>query len=374
MALGGVLRSAGVFATAIRAKMAASGRLRAAGLLFETSKGWSVAVAAFAVASAVLPILLLVALGLVIDDLPAAIRHGMSAPGGHRLELALVFACVAYLANLLLGPCVVASPRPVPDVLDRGVQFSGVSFTFPGTERVVLEDVSHLLPAGSSVALVGENGAGKTTLIKLLTGMYRPTAGSIHIDGTSLDEFDLESWRRRTTAAFQDFVRFELLAGEAVGVGDLPRIGDEAAILAALERAHGADAVDNLPDGLRTPLGRSLPDGRDLSGGQWQKVALGRAMMRERPILLVLDEPTASLDAPTEAALFERYVGASRRGAERSGAVTLFVSHRFSTVRAADLIVVLHEGRVVEQGSHDDLIAFGGRYAELFELQARSYR
>jgi ATP-binding cassette subfamily B protein len=269
---------------------------------------------------------------------------------------------------------VVASPRPVPEVLDRGVRLSGVTFTYPGTERIVLEDVSLLLPAGSSVALVGENGAGKTTLIKLLTGMYRPTAGSIRIDDTPLDEFDLESWRRRTTAAFQDFVRFELLAGEAVGIGDLPRIGDESAILAALERAHGADALDSLPDGLRTPLGRSLPDGRDLSGGQWQKVALGRAMMRDRPILLVLDEPTASLDAPTEAALFERYVGASRRSAERNGAVTLFVSHRFSTVRAADLIVVLHEGRVVEEGSHENLIASGGRYAELFELQARSYR
>ena len=269
---------------------------------------------------------------------------------------------------------VVASPRPVPEALDRGIRLSGVAFAYPGTERIVLEDVSLLLPAGSSVALVGENGAGKTTLIKLLTGMYRPTAGSIHIDDTSLDELELDNWRRRTTAAFQDFVRFELLVGEAVGVGDLPRIGDEPAILAALERAHGTDALDNLPDGLRTPVGRSLPDGRDLSGGQWQKVALGRAMMRERPLLLVLDEPTASLDAPTEAALFERYVGASRRSAERSGAVTLFVSHRFSTVRVADLIVVLHEGRVVERGSHDDLIAFGGRYAELFELQARSYR
>ena len=269
---------------------------------------------------------------------------------------------------------VVASPRPVPEALDRGIRLSGVAFAYPGTERIVLEDVSLLLPAGSSVALVGENGAGKTTLIKLLTGMYRPTAGSIHIDDTSLDELELDNWRRRTTAAFQDFVRFELLVGEAVGVGDLPRIGDEPAILAALERAHGTDALDNLPDGLRTPVGRSLPDGRDLSGGQWQKVALGRAMMRERPLLLVLDEPTARLDAPTEAALFERYVGASRRSAERSGAVTLFVSHRFSTVRVADLIVVLHEGRVVERGSHDDLIAFGGRYAELFELQARSYR
>jgi ATP-binding cassette, subfamily B, bacterial len=269
---------------------------------------------------------------------------------------------------------VAASPRPVPEVLDRGIRLSGVTFSYPGTTRIVLEDVSLLLPAGSSVALVGENGAGKTTLIKLLTGMYQPTAGSIHIDGTSLHELDLESWRRRTTAAFQDFVRFELLFGEAVGVGDLPRIGDEPAILAALERAHGADALDNLPDGLRTPLGRSLPDGRDLSGGQWQKVALGRAMMRDHPLLLILDEPTASLDAPTEAALFERYVGASRRGAQRSGAVTLFVSHRFSTVRAADLIVVLHEGRVVEVGSHDELIACGGRYAELFELQVRAYR
>lgn len=268
----------------------------------------------------------------------------------------------------------VGAPRPIPAVLTSGIRLSHVAFTYPGTDQVVLEDVSLLLPAGSSVALVGENGAGKTTLVKLLTGMYRPAAGSIHVDDTPLDELDLEAWRRRTTAAFQDFVRFELLAGEAVGVGDLPRLGDEPAIVAALERAHGADLVEGLPDGLRTPLGRSLPGGRDLSGGQWQKVALGRAMMRERPLLLVLDEPTASLDAPTEAALFERYVGASRRSAEQNGAVTLFVSHRFSTVRVADLIVVLHEGRVVEVGNHDELVALGGRYAELFELQARSYR
>jgi ATP-binding cassette subfamily B protein len=269
---------------------------------------------------------------------------------------------------------VVAAPRPVPQALNHGIRLAGVTFTYPGTDRTVLQDVSLLLPAGSSVALVGENGAGKTTLVKLLTGMYRPTAGSIQLDEVSLDELDVEAWRRRTTAAFQDFVRFELLIGESVGVGDLPRIADEQAIRTALDRAHGTDALDGLPDGLGTPLGRSLANGRDLSGGQWQKVALGRAMMRDRPLLLVLDEPTASLDAPTEAALFERYIGASRRGAQRSGAVTLFVSHRFSTVRAADLIVVLHEGRVVEVGSHDDLIARGGRYAELFELQARAYR
>jgi len=268
----------------------------------------------------------------------------------------------------------VPSPRPVPEVLTRGIRLSGVAFAYPGTERTVLEDVSLLLPAGMSVALVGENGAGKTTLIKLLTGMYQPTAGSICVDDVPLGEFDVGTWRHRTTAAFQDFFRFELEAGEAVGIGDLPRMADDAAVVAALERAHGADLVDGLPDGLRTPLGRSLPNGRDLSGGQWQKVALGRAMMRERPLMLVLDEPTASLDAPTEAALFERYAGASRRGAERSGAVTLFVSHRFSTVRVADLIVVLHEGRVTEVGTHDELVELGGRYAELFELQARSYR
>ncbi len=269
---------------------------------------------------------------------------------------------------------VLVTPRPVPDALVAGIRLSGVAFSYPGTEAMVLDDVSLVLPAGSTIALVGENGAGKTTLIKLLTGMYQPSKGSIQVDETALNELDVYAWRTRTTAAFQDFVRFQLLAGESVGIGDLPRLRDEPAILPALERAHGADGVEELADGLQTPLGWSLPGGRDLSGGQWQKLALGRAMMRERPLLLVLDEPTASLDAPTEAALFERYVGASRRSAERSGAVTLFVSHRFSTVRIADLIVVLHEGRVTEVGTHDELVALGGRYAELFELQARAYR
>ena len=158
---------------------------------------------------------------------------------------------------------VAAAPRPVPQVLDSGIRLAGVTFTYPGTDRTVLKDVSLLLPAGWSVALVGENGAGKTTLVKLLTGMYRPTAGSIQLNGVSLNEVDMESWRRRTTAAFQDFVRFELLIGESVGVGDLPRIGDEQAIRTALDRAHGTDALDSLPDGLGTPVGRSQANGRD---------------------------------------------------------------------------------------------------------------
>jgi len=181
------------------------------------------------------------------------------------------------------------------------------------------------------------------------------------------------SYRARTTATFQDFMRYELTAGRNVGIGDLARLDDSAGISEALARAHGGDVVDSLSEGLDTQLGRSFPDGRELSGGQWQKLALGRGMMRERPLLLVLDEPTASLDAQTEHALFEQYVAAARRTRETTGAITLLISHRFSTVRMADLIVVLKDGRIHEAGDHATLMAEDGLYAELFTLQAQAY-
>ena len=260
-----------------------------------------------------------------------------------------------------------------PAVLRRGITLREVSFGYPPDGGLVLDGVDVHLPAGAAVALVGENGAGKTTLVKLLTGMYQPTAGQVLLDGVPLADLDLAAWRERTAAAFQDFVRFELLAAEAVGVGDLPRISQPAALESALERADATAVAAALPEGLDTRLGRSFTGGQELSGGQWQRLALARGMMRDLPLLLILDEPTASLDAITEAALFERYLSA-RQLASRSGAITLLVSHRFSTVRMADLIVVLDQGRVAASGDHASLIRAGGLYAELYELQARAYR
>jgi ATP-binding cassette subfamily B protein len=202
--------------------------------------------------------------------------------------------------------------------------------------------------------------------------MYAPARGEILLDGAELNGFDIAAYRRRVTAGFQDFVRFELPTAESVGVGDVLRLDDLDAVRRALGKAN-ADFVQDLPDGLHTPLGRSWQGGVDLSGGQWQKLALARAMMREDPFLVVFDEPTAALDPQTEHALFEQIAGEMRAGAA-SGRITVLVSHRFSTVRMADLIVVLDQGRIVEQGSHDDLVARGGLYAELYGLQARAYQ
>jgi ATP-binding cassette subfamily B protein len=263
---------------------------------------------------------------------------------------------------------------PVPAAIREGIDLQGVSFAYPGTEREILRDVSLRLPAGSVVALVGENGAGKTTLVKLLSRMYVPTAGRISVDGIPLTDVPLHEWRARISTAFQDFMRFELLARESVGVGDLPRIDDLEVVSGAMARA-GADAVvERLPHGLETQLGRSWDDGVDLSGGQWQKLALGRAMMRLAPLLLILDEPTASLDAQTEHQLFERYAEAAATWGRETGTITLLISHRFSTVRMADLILVMDGGSISEMGSHGELMERGGLYAELYELQARAYR
>ena len=265
------------------------------------------------------------------------------------------------------------SLSPPPVTLSRGITLQEVSFGYPPDGSTVLDRVDIHLPAGAAVALVGENGAGKTTLVKLLTGMYRPTGGQVLLDGVPLTDIDLAAWRERTAATFQDFVRFELLAWEAVGVGDLPRIDLAPALSEALRRADATAVAAELPEGLDTRLGRSFTGGQELSGGQWQRLALARGMMRDLPLLLILDEPTASLDAITEAALFERYL-AARALAKGSGAITLLVSHRFSTVRMADLIIVLDQGRIAASGDHAALIRAGGLYAELYELQARAYR
>lgn len=262
----------------------------------------------------------------------------------------------------------------VPVQLREGICFESVSFTYPGTTIPILDNIDVLIPAGSTVAIVGDNGAGKSTIVKLLGRFYEPAAGQILVDGVPLSAFDPIAWRERMSAAFQDHARYELEAGEVVGIGSLPNLEDDDAILAALDRASARVVVDGLPSSLRTNLGRSFEDGIELSGGQWQKLALGRAMMREVPLLLVLDEPTASLDADSEHALFERYAAAATRVGRETGAITVFVSHRFSTVRMADIIIVIDDGRVAETGSHAELVARGGLYAELYEIQARQYR
>jgi ATP-binding cassette subfamily B protein len=259
-----------------------------------------------------------------------------------------------------------------PGALRVGIELQHVSFRYGEDDRLALDDVSVLLPAGSVIAVVGENGAGKTTLVKVLTGMYAPSEGHVLVDGVELADIDLVAYRQRLSAGFQDFMQFELLAREAVGVGDVPLIDDGDAVEGALRKAN-ASFVSSLPLGAETPLGRSWSGGVDLSGGEWQKLAIARSMLRAEPLVIVLDEPTASLDPQTEHALFEQVAEDSARG-RSNGRVTVLISHRFSTVRMADLIVVLDDGRVVEQGTHDELMASGGRYAELYELQARAYR
>ena len=262
---------------------------------------------------------------------------------------------------------------PAPARLAEGIRFEHVSFAYPGTERLVLDDVNLELPAGRVVAIVGENGAGKTTLVKLLAKLYEPTSGRILIDRTELARIPADEWRARLAGAFQDFCRFEFRARHTVGVGDVPRMDDELAVVTAVGRAGADDVVVRLTAGLDTQLGPTWPSGVEVSFGQWQKLALARGFMRDQPLVLVLDEPTAALDAETEHALFERYA-AVVRGDALDGRITILVSHRFSTVRMADLIVVLDGARVVEVGRHDELMAKRGQYSELYGIQAAAYR
>jgi ATP-binding cassette subfamily B protein len=259
----------------------------------------------------------------------------------------------------------------VPARLNQGVRCEHISFAYPGTDRLVLDDVNLELPAGTVVAIVGENGAGKTTLVKLLAKLYEPSVGRILIDGVELARMPADKWRTRLAGAFQDFFRFEFRARQSVGVGDVARLDDEPAVVAAVGRAGANDVIGQLTAGLETQLGATWPQGVEVSFGQWQKLALARGFMRDQPLLLALDEPTAALDAETEHALFERYAAAARQS---DGRITILVSHRFSTVRMADLIVVLDGARVVEVGTHDELMARGGSYAELYGIQAAAYR
>jgi ATP-binding cassette, subfamily B, bacterial len=268
-----------------------------------------------------------------------------------------------------------SADQPVPDRLTDGLRFDHVSFHYPGTGRLVLDDVDLHLPAGRVIAIVGENGAGKTTLVKLIARMYEPTTGHITADGTDIGRMPVPEWRARLAGAFQDFFRFEFRAVTSVGLGDVGRHEDAVAVGRALDIAGATTTVEHLPRGLDTQLGAGWPEGSEVSFGQWQKLALARGFMRDEPLVLVLDEPTAALDAETEHELFEGFATAARTGvARQDGRITIFVSHRFSTVRMADLIVVLDGARVVEMGTHEQLIVNGGQYADLYTIQAGAYR
>jgi ATP-binding cassette, subfamily B, bacterial len=259
----------------------------------------------------------------------------------------------------------------VPARFRRGIELRNVGFSYVGREKPVLEDVSFSIAPGQVVALVGENGAGKTTLVKLLSRLYDPTAGQILVDGIELRAFDVDEWRRRIAVVLQDFVEYAMPVRENIGVGWLPFIEDREAVRAAAVSAGADTVVARLPEGYETMLGREFrsigSDGVNLSGGEWQRMALARAFIREEAQLLILDEPTAALDARAEHEIFLRFKALTE------GRATLLISHRFSTVRMADHIVVLDGGRIVEQGSHEALVAGGGMYARLYAMQAERY-
>lgn len=307
----------------------------------------------------------------------AAFRQGqqafqsiLSALGGmyeHNLYMSNLFQ---YLSIPTGSAALAPAPEPAGGVEggERGIRFEGVGFRYPGQqEKWALRGVDLFIPSGQSLALVGHNGAGKTTFIKLLTRLYEPTEGRILLDGRDLREWEPEALRRRVGVVFQDFNQYQLKLRENVGLGSVPHKDDEPRIGRAVERGGAAEVVATVAGGLDAQLGRWFKDGVELSGGQWQKIALARAFMREEADILVLDEPTAALDAEAEHAVFERF------RALASGRTTIVISHRFPTVRMADRIVVIEGGRVLEEGTHEELIARGERYAHLFALQAAGY-
>ena len=249
-----------------------------------------------------------------------------------------------------------------------GVRFENVSFTYPGASSPALHNVTVHIRPGESLALVGENGSGKTTLIKLLTRLYHPTTGKIFFEGSDLEAWDSEALRARIGVIFQDFAHYQLKVGENIGAGDVAHFDDREQWTTAATKGLAAPFIQDLPSGYDTQLGKWFKDGRELSGGQWQKIALARAFMRSAADVLVLDEPTAAMDAGAEAEIFEHFRQLTR------DRITILISHRFSTVRMADQILVLHGGGIVERGSHEELIALNGQYARLFGLQAKGYR
>jgi ATP-binding cassette subfamily B protein len=260
-------------------------------------------------------------------------------------------------------PGALMAPRPIRS----GFEFRGVSFAYPGSDRQVLSNVSFRFDAAERIALIGENGAGKTTLVKLLARLYDPTAGAILLDGVDLREYDVDSLRKEIGVIFQDYMRYDMIAKENVGFGRIEELENQARIQDAARKSLAEPMIAQFAEGYQQMLGRRFENGIDLSAGQWQKIALARAYMRDAQVL-ILDEPTASLDARAEFEVFQRFADLTR------GRMAVLISHRFSTVRMADRILVLADGEIVEQGTHQQLVAASGRYAELFELQAAGYR
>ncbi|HXX66352.1 MAG TPA: ABC transporter ATP-binding protein [Polyangiaceae bacterium] len=315
-----------------------------------------------------------------------AFRQGQQAFQSMLGSIGSIYEQNLYMANLfdfLDTPVSTPPAKGAPSIEDRapappaaivtarapaGLTFDRVSFRYPGKSDWAVRNVSLFVASGTSLALVGDNGAGKTTLVKLLTGLYEPTEGRILLDGRPLSTWDEKTLRARFGVVFQDFNHYQLSARDNVGLGSVPHLQDDARIARAADEGGAAEVIAALPMGLATQLGHWFKDGIELSGGQWQKVALARAFMREEADILVLDEPTASLDAESEHHVFERFRALAR------GRTTIVVSHRFPTVRMADRIVVLNHGVIVEEGTHDQLIAASGRYARMFELQASGYR
>jgi len=295
----------------------------------------------------------------------SAVAASLGAVGGMYEDNLYLSTLYEYLGQEVRHAEGRASVGPTPG---DGVRFEGVSFTYPGASEPALQDVTFHLRPGQTLALVGENGSGKTTLIKLLTRLYAPSTGRILLDGLDLAEWEESTLRRRIGVIFQDFARYQLMVGENIGAGDVGSFEDEARWREAATQGMADAFIEGMPQGYQTQLGKWFKDGRELSGGQWQKIALARAFMRRGADLLVLDEPTAAMDAEAEAQVFEHVRGLTR------DRMAIVISHRFSTVRAADYILVLHGGRIVEEGDHAALMARGGRYAHLFTLQAQGYR
>lgn len=295
----------------------------------------------------------------------SAVSAMLSALGGLYEDNLYLSTLYEYLETAVPAQTGAAIYGPHPE---DGIRFEDVSFQYPGAEQAALEHVTLHLKPGASLALVGENGSGKTTLIKLLTRLYQPTGGRILLDGQDLAEWDEAALRQRVGVIFQDFTRYQMLVGENVGAGDERYFEDEHRWREAAQKGRASEFIETLPTGYQTQLGKWFKDGRELSGGQWQKIALSRAFMRTRADILVLDEPTAAMDAQAESEVFEHFRQLSR------DRITILISHRFSTVRMADQIAVLDRGRIVEHGSHEELMRLNGSYAHLFTLQARGYR